>query len=97
MPLFVIERQFTDRAFLFAEYVGEFPTAGGASHLFNSGGGYRITNTQQIDFHVGIGLNRNAPADIFGLGYSFRLDGLATPKSKALSDISASRSMMHSR
>jgi hypothetical protein len=36
---FVIERQFGERAFLFAEYVGEFPMAGGASHLFNLGGG----------------------------------------------------------
>lgn len=73
---FVIERQFGERAFLFAEYVGEFPIAGGASHLFNSGGGYRTTNTQQIDFHLGIGLNRNAPAYIVGVGYSFRIDGL---------------------
>jgi hypothetical protein len=48
----------------------------GTSHLFNSGGGYRITNTQQIDFHIGFGLNRNAPTYIFGVGYSFRVDGL---------------------
>jgi Putative MetA-pathway of phenol degradation len=73
---FVIEREFGERTFLFAEYVGDFPVTGGASHLFNSGGGYRITKTQQIDFHVGIGLNRNAPDYIFGLGYSFRVDGL---------------------
>jgi hypothetical protein len=73
---FVIERQFGERVSLFAEYVGDFPTVGGASHLFNSGGSYRITNTEQIDFHLGIGLNRNAPAYIFGVGYSFRLDRL---------------------
>jgi hypothetical protein len=73
---FVIERQFGERAFLFAEYVGEFPMAGGASHLFNLGGGYRITLTQQIDFHTSVGLNRNAPAYIFGLGYSLRRDKL---------------------
>jgi hypothetical protein len=72
----VIERRFGERAFLFAEYVGEFPLVGGTSHLFNSGGGYRITNTQQIDFHIGFGLNRNAPTYIFGVGYSFRVDGL---------------------
>jgi hypothetical protein len=35
-----------------------------------------ITDTQQIDFHIGVGLNRNAPAYIFGVGYSFRIDGL---------------------
>lgn len=73
---FVIEKEIGERAFLFAEYVGEFPVVGGASQLLNSGGGYRLTDTQQIDFHVGVGLNRNAPAYIFGLGYSFRLDGL---------------------
>jgi hypothetical protein len=72
----LVERQIGERAFLFVEYVGEFPLVGSATQLFNSGGGYRITNTQQIDFHVGIGLNRNAPAYIFGIGYSFRFDRL---------------------
>jgi hypothetical protein len=37
---------------------------------------YRITPTQQIDFHIGIGLNDSAPVYIFGIGYSFRLDSL---------------------
>src|SRR6516225_8193084 len=31
---------------------------------------------QQIDFHVGFGLDRNAPSYFFGLGYSFRIDGV---------------------
>ena len=73
---FVLEREFAERAFLFVEYVGYYHVHGGPSYLFNSGGGYRITHTQQIDFHIGIGLNDNAPAYIFGIGYSFRLDGL---------------------
>jgi Putative MetA-pathway of phenol degradation len=73
---FVIEREFAERAFLFIEYVGDFPADGRTSHLFNSGGGYRITDTQQIDFHVAFGLNHNAPAYIYGIGYSFRIDGL---------------------
>ena len=34
--------------------------------------GSRIPSS--VDFHVGIGLNRVAPAYIFGIGYSFRLD-----------------------
>jgi hypothetical protein len=72
----VIEKQFGERAFLFAEYVGEFPLVGGSSSLFNAGGGYRTTDTKQIDFHIGFGLNRNAPTYIFGVGYSFRLDRL---------------------
>jgi len=42
----------------------------------NSGGAYRLTKTEQLDFHVAFGLNENAPTYIFGLGYSFRLDGL---------------------
>jgi len=73
---FVIEKEVTERSFLFVEYVGDYPVHGGNSQLFNSGGGYRITEAQQIDFHLAFGLNRNAPTYIFGLGYSFRLDGL---------------------
>jgi hypothetical protein len=73
---FVIEKEVTKRSFLFVEYVGDFPVNGGSSHLLNSGGGYRITDTQQIDFHIAVGLNRNAPAYIFGIGYSLRPDGL---------------------
>jgi hypothetical protein len=73
---FVIERSFSERAFLFAEYVGEFPSARANSQLFNFGGGYRITDKQQIDFHIAVGLNRSAPVYIFGVGYSFRIDGL---------------------
>jgi hypothetical protein len=44
--------------------------------MFNTGGAYHLTPTQQIDFHFAVGLNRNTPAWIFGIGYSFRLDGL---------------------
>jgi hypothetical protein len=62
--------------FVFVEYVGDFPVNGGASHLINSGSGYRITETQQINFHVAFGLNREAPTYVFGIGYSFRLDML---------------------
>jgi hypothetical protein len=72
----VLEKEVTERSFLFIEYVGDFPVVAGNSQLFNSGGGYRITETQQVDFHLGVGLNRNAPSYIFGVGYSFRLDGL---------------------
>ena len=47
-----------------------------ADQIHNSGGGYRITATQQIDLHIGIGLNDRAPAYIVGIGYSFRHGGL---------------------
>ncbi len=71
----VIEKEFDERAFLFVEYVGTFPTIGRNSQLINTGGGYHLDDRHQIDFHVGIGLDRNTPNYIFGVGYSFRLDG----------------------
>jgi hypothetical protein len=64
----VIEKEFGERSFLFVEYVGNFPDIGRSSQLINSGGGYRIDDHHQIDFHVGIGLDRNAPNYIFGVG-----------------------------
>jgi Putative MetA-pathway of phenol degradation len=88
---FVVERQFGERSFLFAEYIGEFPWAGRQSHLFNAGGGYRITKTQQIDVHVGVGLNRNAPDYILGVGYSFRLDGIFAMCSNCESQLAEKR------
>jgi opacity protein-like surface antigen len=71
----VIEKEIAERSFLFVEYVGDFPSNGRNIQLINSGGGYRIDDHHQIDFHVGVGLDRNAPNYIFGVGYSFRLDG----------------------
>ena len=40
------------------------------------GAGYRIDKNQQIDFHIGFGLDRDAPSYVFGIGYSFRFDGI---------------------
>jgi outer membrane putative beta-barrel porin/alpha-amylase len=73
---FVTERKVSEKASLFVEYVGYYPDHSSPSQLINSGGMYRLTPTQQIDFHVAVGLNHNAPNFIFGLGYSIRLDGL---------------------
>jgi hypothetical protein len=72
----VVEKELSERAFVFVEYIGTFPANGSNSQIINSGAGYRIDNNHQIDFHVGIGLDRNAPAYIVGMGYSFRLDGV---------------------
>jgi opacity protein-like surface antigen len=72
----VIEREIAERSFLFVEYVGNFPSAGRSSQLINSGGGYRIDDHHQVDFHFGVGVDRNAPNYVFGVGYSFRLDGI---------------------
>jgi hypothetical protein len=37
---------------------------------------WRFTNTQQVDFQAGFGLNSSSPDHFVGIGYSFRLDGL---------------------
>ena len=73
---FVLEKKVTERASLFIEYVGDYPSRGNNIQLINGGGGYLLTKTQQLDFHVAFGLNRNSPNLIVGLGYSFRFDGL---------------------
>jgi hypothetical protein len=75
-PTFLIEKKVSERADVFLKYVGDFPGHAGPRHLLNLGGAYRLTPTQQIDFRVGLGLNRNAPNWVFGLGYSIWRDGL---------------------
>jgi hypothetical protein len=80
----VLEKEIAERSFLFVEYVGDFPSNGRSSQLINSGGGYRIDDHHQIDFHVGLGIDRNAPNYIFGVGYSFRLDRFLQQRDRAL-------------
>ena len=53
----VIEKDITKRLFAFVEYVGNFPSDGGNNQFINSGAGYLIDDRQQIDFHVGFGLD----------------------------------------
>ena len=73
---FVVEREVGAHADLFVEYVGDDPNHGGPSQVINSGGAYRFTATQQIDFHAGFGLTNRSPSYFFGLGYSVRFDSL---------------------
>jgi hypothetical protein len=73
---FAIEKQVTERASLFVEYVGDYPASGSPAQLLNSGGLYRLGPNQQLDFHVALGLNHNAPSYIVGVGYSVRFDEL---------------------
>jgi hypothetical protein len=73
---FVIERKVSEHVSLFAEYVGDFPSRGSNVELFNMGGEYLLTRTQQVDFHLAFGLNRNSPDYVIGVGYSWRLDNL---------------------
>jgi Putative MetA-pathway of phenol degradation len=73
---FVVEKKLTDKTSVFVEYVGDYPDQSSPSQLFNSGIVYHLTRTQQLDLHLGFGLNHNSPDYIIGIGYSFRLDGL---------------------
>jgi hypothetical protein len=75
-PTFVVERRVGPRADMFIEYFADGPKHGISSQAIDSGGAYRLTPTQQVDFHAGFGLNRESPDFFFGVGYSFRLDGL---------------------
>jgi hypothetical protein len=73
---FVVEREVGAHADLFVEYVGDYPNHNGPSQVINSGGAYRFTPTQQIDFHAGFGLTNRSPSYFFGVGYSIRFDDL---------------------
>jgi hypothetical protein len=77
---FVIEKKVTERASLFVEYVGDYPENGSPAQLLNSGGLYRLSPNQQLDFHVAVGLNHNAPNYVVGVGYSVRFDELFSVK-----------------
>jgi hypothetical protein len=67
------------------EYVGDYPQNGSSAQLLNWGGLYRLTPNQQVDFHVALGLNHNAPSYIVGVGYSVRFDDLFSVKRSSAS------------
>ncbi len=77
---FVIEKKVTERASLFVECVDDYPQNGSPAQLLNSGGLYRLTPNQQVDFHVALELNHNAPSYVVGVGYSVRFDELFSVK-----------------
>jgi len=72
---FSLEREFGRYADAFVEYVGDYDHQR-PSQVLDTGGAWRFTRTQQVDFHAGFGLNGNSVDHFFGIGYSFRLDGL---------------------
>ena len=80
---FVIEKNVTERASLFVGYVGDYPESGSPAQFLNSGGLYRLGPNQQLDFHVALGLNHNAPSYVVGVGYSVRFDGLFSARRSA--------------
>jgi hypothetical protein len=69
-----IEKQLTKPWDAFAEYAGDFAQWGGSKQIAHLGTAYRITPTQQVDFHFGFGLSHTAPGRFFAVGYSFRID-----------------------
>jgi hypothetical protein len=75
-PTLSLERELGPTRDLFVEYVGEYPNHARPSQILDGGGSWRVTKVEQIDFHVGFGLNSSSPDHFFGIGYSFRLDGL---------------------
>jgi hypothetical protein len=73
---FVLDKKVGEKSGVFLEWIGDFRSDEGASHLLNAGAVYRLSRTEQIDFHIGAGLSKEAPSFIFGLGYSYRFDNL---------------------
>ena len=75
-PTLSLERDLGPTHELFVEYVGDYPDQARPAQILDGGGSWRVTRLQQLDFHVGFGLNNSSPDHFFGIGYSFRLDGL---------------------
>jgi hypothetical protein len=75
-PTVSLERDIGPTRDLFVEYVGDYPNHARPSQVLDAGGSWRVTRLQQLDFHVGFGLNSSSPDHFFGVGYSFRFDGL---------------------
>jgi hypothetical protein len=73
-----IEHDFNNRSDLFIEYVVDYTKQDRSSQVVDAGGGWHLTPTQQVDFHVGAGLTSAAPHHYVGIGYSFRFDGVLT-------------------
>ncbi len=64
------------RMTVFVEYAGFFTRELPPINFAHFGAEYRITPRNQVDLHVGFGLNRDAPTAFLGGGYSFRIDKL---------------------
>ena len=73
---FLIDRQLAKPWDAFIEYAGDFPEVGGPRHLLHFGTALKITEHQQIDFHVGVGLSSAAVDHLVGIGYSFRFQAV---------------------
>jgi hypothetical protein len=74
-PTLSLERAFGRSVDTFVEYVGDYDHQR-PSQVLDTGGAWRFTRTQQIDFHAGFGLNSGSVDHYFGIGYSVRFDRL---------------------
>jgi len=75
-PTFVLERELSRPAYVFAEYGADYPQRGGSKQTAHFGAAYRIGSKNQVDFHFGFGLSPTTPDRFFAVGYSFRIDRL---------------------
>jgi hypothetical protein len=70
-----IVRDLGDSANMSIDYGGTYdhqrPT-----QVLDTSAQWRFTNTQQVDFQAGFGLNSSSPDHFVGIGYSFRLDNV---------------------
>jgi Putative MetA-pathway of phenol degradation len=71
-----LAKELSERLEVFTEYAGDFAERERSRQMINSGVLWRVTKTQQLDMHLGFGLNSNSPNLTLGFGYSFRIDGL---------------------
>ena len=77
---FLVDRQITGRWDAFVEYGGEYPQRGGPQHIIHSGTSFKITPSQQLDFHFGFGLSSAAVDHFVGFGYSFQFHAARSKK-----------------
>jgi hypothetical protein len=75
-PTFEVTRNLFPSVDSFVEYVGDYPGHSRPTQVLDAGATWLIARRQQLDVHFGFGLNSSSPDHFFGVGYSFRLDGL---------------------
>jgi hypothetical protein len=64
----------TPHADFFAEYVTLYQHGAATQNAIDFGGYYRYSQLRQVDFKLGMGVNRAAPDWYFTIGYSLRFD-----------------------
>jgi hypothetical protein len=73
---FYIEKQITKPLDVFAEYAADYARRGEATQVVHFGAAFKVNPNNQVDLHLGFGLDHAAPNQFIGIGYSFRVDRL---------------------